>query len=101
MHFDEEDVWRGEVTNELRHIAQSVRDLQRQTHDLQCHLVQETEAHREYHAANEHRWGAARWCGRHPFRFAALVGAALAAFALGAGGDALRDALRLAVTVIK
>ena len=101
MHFDDEDLWRGEVTNELRHIAQSVRDLQRQAHELQCHLVQEMESHREYHAANEHRWGAARWCERHPFRFAAVVGAALAAFALGAGGEALRDALKLAAAAFR
>jgi hypothetical protein len=101
MDSDNDGLWRGEVTNELRHIAQAVCDLQRQTHELHCHMMDKLEAHRAYHAANEHPWGPACWCERHPFRFAALAGALFASLALGASGPALREALKLAMAALK
>ena len=78
----EETIWRGEVTNELRHIAQSLRDVQRQVSELRVWIAEEREAHSAYHAANEHRWGIVKWCQMHPFRLAAIL-LAIATYALG------------------
>lgn len=75
--MDDDDIWRGEVANELRHIARTLDDVQRQLHDLRCALATEMGGHRDYHARNEHRWGMVRWCERHPFRLAAIVAAVL------------------------
>ncbi len=75
----EEEIWRGEVSNELKHIAHTMTDVQRQVQDMRCEISTQMEEHRSYHARNEHRWGLARWCRLHPFRLAAMVAAATAA----------------------
>lgn len=74
---DDEDIWRGEVTSELRHLAASVGSVQRQLCELHSMVAQAMADHQRYHEQNEHRWGLARWCQMHPFRMMA-VGAALA-----------------------
>lgn len=78
--FDDQ-IWRGEVSSELRHIVDSVRGLERQLHALDSRLLDELAAHRDYHSRNEHRWGFVKWCQVHPFRFAALAGVAIACLA--------------------
>lgn len=75
----EEEIWRGEVSNELKHIAHTMTDVQRQVQDLRCEISAQMEEHRSYHARNEHHWGFARWARLHPFRLAAMVAAATAA----------------------
>ena len=34
----EEEIWRGEVSNELKHIAHTMTDVQRQVQDLRCEI---------------------------------------------------------------
>jgi hypothetical protein len=74
----EEDIWRGEVANEIRHIARDIREVQRQLHELQSYIVQELAEHRAYHGANEHRWGLVKLCQMHPFKLAWLAAAVVA-----------------------
>lgn len=71
----DELIWRGEVSNELRHLSASVRELRGAVSALHAWLEEELLQHREYHKENEHRWGLTRWCQLHPFRMAALLGA--------------------------
>jgi hypothetical protein len=72
IHLDE--IWRGEVSCELRHIVQSMGDIQRQLCELQSSIAQQLAEHVKYHHENEHRWGAIKWCSMHPFRLAAIAG---------------------------
>ncbi len=94
-------VWRGEVTGELRHITQSVRDLQRQIHDVQGYLVQELEGHRDYHARNEHRWGLVRWCEMHPFRLVGLLAFGAAVAWLGRDPGAAAAVVRVLADLLR
>lgn len=70
-----EERWRGEVTNELRHIDQRLAAVQQSVQELERRLEELFARHLEYHSANEHRWGLMRWAQRYPLRFAALVAA--------------------------
>lgn len=74
-----DDLWRGEVTAELRHIAQQLRDLDRRLAELRAAVDDRLAEHAAYHRAHEHHWGLLRLCQRHPFRTAAVaaVGALL------------------------
>jgi hypothetical protein len=91
---NDDDLWRGEVTAELRHINQSVRDLGRQLHELRVYMADEVACHADYHARNEHRWGFAKWCQMHPLRFA-FVAVAVALLLAGHRADHLREVLRV------
>jgi|GEM_PF-2560767 hypothetical protein len=72
-----EERWRGEVTNELRHIAAHLLSLDDQMKRLDARVEQLFARHLDYHEQNEHRWGFMRWAQRYPWRFAALVTAAV------------------------
>lgn len=75
----DDEMWRGEVTCELRHIVQRIGDIQRQLCELQSSIAQQLAAHVKYHNENEHRWGIIKWCTLHPFQLAALAGCVTAA----------------------
>lgn len=89
----DDDVWRGQVSSELRHIAGRLREVQQQIHDLRCFVAGELAAHARYHEENEHQWGLVKWARMHPLRFAAVV-AALAVLAASSGGATILDLLR-------
>jgi hypothetical protein len=89
----DEDLWRGEVTAELRHIAQSVQDLGRQIHELRAYIADEQALHADYHARNEHRWGLVKWCHMHPVRLA-LAAVAVALLLAGHRSAEVRELLR-------
>jgi len=67
--------WRGEVTNELRHIGQALSRLEVQVQRIETEVVSALREHAAYHERNEERWGPLRWCERHPIRFAVVVAA--------------------------
>lgn len=72
-----EDCWRGEVTNELRHINTQLTNIFQRLDKVQLDLAEALSRHAEYHRSNEHRWGLMAWAQRYPLRFALLVAAAL------------------------
>lgn len=94
-------MWRGEVTSELRHIAQSIRDLQRQVAEVRAAIGEQFEEHRAHHAANEHKWGFARWCQLHPFQFVMLAALAAAAVLMKSNLIGWSAVLRLVRDVIR
>ncbi|MBX7247000.1 MAG: hypothetical protein K1X53_15995 [Candidatus Sumerlaeaceae bacterium] len=95
-----EDYWRGEITNELRHIAETVREITRQIAALRATVEERFAAHDVYHSANEHRWGPVRWCHLHPVRFG-LICAALVALILGVRDFPLTPLLRSLAELLK
>lgn len=98
---DQDAVWRGEVANELRHIIESVREVQRQIYDLHTQVVAELSAHRDYHARNEHLWGGVKWCQLHPFRLAAVLAVGASALLWRSQPSAWPQVLRLAREALK
>ncbi len=68
-----EERWRGEVTNELRHIRAQLDRMDQRLEAFETHVAETMTRHLEYHTANEHRWGLQRWAHRHPVRFALVV----------------------------
>jgi len=68
-----EEMWRGEVTAELRHIHACLREVQRAVAELRTYVADELAAHLDYHTKHESRWGPVRWCEQHPFRLAVGV----------------------------
>ncbi|GEM_PF-6288341 len=87
------DLIRLQIEQLESRLAEDYLDLRERLDDLRHHLESLTgavlarlEAHEDYHRRNEHRWGLYRLAARHPFRFAALAGAAaVVAASLGAG----------------
>lgn len=73
MARDRREQWQGEVTNELRHIAQRLTAFDQRLERLDHQLTELIAQHLNYHAENEHRWGLFRWAQRYPFRFAVLL----------------------------
>lgn len=100
MH-EHDDLWRGEMTSELRHLASTMGDVQRQLGEMHTMLAQELAAHREYHEQNEHRWGFARWCQLHPFRLVMLCAAGSALLAARAHVPAFATVVRLIADLLR
>ncbi|MCX7625831.1 MAG: hypothetical protein N2Z21_06430 [Candidatus Sumerlaeaceae bacterium] len=77
IHETRDDGWRGEVTNELRHINIQLANISQRLEKVQAEVAQALVRHVEYHRSNEHRWGLMAWAQRYPLRFALLVAAAV------------------------
>lgn len=77
MARQRDDRWCGEVTNELRHINSELAGINERLERLEQTMLHLFAEHKEYHHANEPRWGLLTWAQRHPVRFAVAVGALL------------------------
>jgi hypothetical protein len=98
---DGEELWRGEVTSELRHLRNNVAGVQRQLYELTSMMAQELAAHRDYHKQNEHRWGFARWCQLHPFLLVMIAAAGVGVAAAGTNLPAMAAVVRIFADLLR
>lgn len=70
------------LTDQHRDLNRRIDELRQSHENLAAAVLARIDAHEEYHWRNEHRWGLVKLAARHPFRLAALAGAAAASASL-------------------